>query len=735
MAESSQKLKKELNLLKVYAIATGTTLSAGFFLLPGLAFIEAGPAMVLSYMIAAVPLIPAMFSIVELATAMPRAGGAYYFLDRSMGPLVGTIGGLGTWLALVLKTAFALIGMGAYVSLFWPQLPIVPIAAGFAVFFGLVNLFGAKQSGSVQVGMVIILLSILAGFIGNGILKLNPEHFAGFFDAGPTSIFSTAGLVYISYVGVTKIASVAEEIKNPIKNLPLGVFLAIGTAIIVYGVGTTIMVGVVSPQKLAGDLTPVATTAEILLGSWGKIIVTIAAIVAFSSVVNAGILSASRYPLAMSRDHLISSSLRTLSKQGTPKYSIFLTVGLILVLVTVFDPTKIAKLASAFQLLMFALICLSVIVMRESKIESYDPGYHSPLYPWMQIFGILSPFWLIIEMGWLPTLFTVSLVCLGTGWYFYYAQEKVVRTGAIYHLFARLGQQRFEGLDTELRGILKEKGLRDEDPFEELVARASVIDIHSDHSFEQIVAKVALLLNKRFSINADALQRQFLKESRTGATPTSHGTALPHLRLPDFSARMLQEEFLKGSRTGATPVSHGAALPHIRLPEIHQAELILVRCVPGSYVLEGEEIYTNPEKKRTHAFFFLVSPNENPGQHLRILAQIAGIVDEEQFMEEWLSARDEQELKETLLGDGHFISLRLRAGSPAAALIGHEIRELQIPEGSLITSIRRKGKLIIPRGNTMLKENDRLTIIGDAKGIQHLYQQYEHDHASINESI
>ncbi|MBF0286384.1 MAG: amino acid permease [SAR324 cluster bacterium] len=732
MAESpKQLLKKELNLLKVYAIATGTTLSAGFFLLPGLAFTEAGPAMVLSYMIAAIPLIPAMFSMVELATAMPRAGGAYYFLDRSMGPLVGTIGGLGTWLALILKASFALIGMGAYVTLFWPNLPIIPIAAGFAVIFGLVNLFGAKKSGSFQVVMVIILLSILSGFIGHGMFELNPQHFAGFFDKGTSSIFSTAGLVYISYVGITKIASVAEEIKNPVRNLPLGVFLAIGTSIVVYGLGTTIMVGVVSPEKLAGDLTPVATTAEILVGPWGKILVTIAAIVAFSSVVNAGILSASRYPLAMSRDHLIPSVLKTLSKRDTPKYSIFLTVGIILILVTVFDPTKIAKLASAFQLMMFALICLAVIVMRESKIESYDPGYCSPFYPWMQIFGILSPFWLIIEMGWLPTLFTASLICIGTGWYFYYAQEKVVRTGAIYHLFARLGQQRFEGLDTELRGILKEKGLRDEDPFEELIARASVIDLHSDHSFERIVQKVGLLLSKQFAINADTLQRQFMKESQTGATPVSRGAALPHLRLPEFSAEMLESEFLKGSRTGATPVSHGAALPHLRLSEIRQAELVLVRCIPGSYVLDGEGLYENPEKKRTHAFFFLVSPNENPGQHLRILAQIAGIVDEEQFMEEWLSARDEQELKETLLGDGHFISLRLRAATPTSAFIGHEIRELQIPEGSLITSIRRRGKLIIPRGNTMLKENDRLTIIGDAKGIQHLYQQYEHDTSEL----
>ena len=150
-------LKKELTLLNVYAIATGTTLSAGFFLLPGIAFNEAGPAVVLSYLIAAIPLIPAMFSMAELATAMPRAGGAYYFLDRSMGPFVGTIGGMGTWLALVLITAFALIGMGAYLRIFWPNVPVVTLALILAVFFGIINLFGARKTGALQVIIVFAL--------------------------------------------------------------------------------------------------------------------------------------------------------------------------------------------------------------------------------------------------------------------------------------------------------------------------------------------------------------------------------------------------------------------------------------------------------------------------------------------------------------------------------------------------------------------------------------------------
>ena len=141
MAETTNQpaLKKDLKLFGVFAIATGTTLSAGFFLLPGLAFAQSGPAVILAYLIAALMMVAPMLCKVELATAMPKAGGTYFFLDRSLGPLAGTIGGLGTWLALMLKAAFALVGIGAYATIFFQEASpflIKLVAAGFAVAFG-----------------------------------------------------------------------------------------------------------------------------------------------------------------------------------------------------------------------------------------------------------------------------------------------------------------------------------------------------------------------------------------------------------------------------------------------------------------------------------------------------------------------------------------------------------------------------------------------------------------------
>ncbi|MFA8342766.1 MAG: amino acid permease [Rhodothermaceae bacterium] len=690
--KQQKKMKKELRLFDVYAIATGTTLSAGFFLLPGIAASQAGPAIILAYILAAIPLIPATLSKVELATAMPKAGGVYYFLDRTLGPVFGTIGGIGTWIALILKVAFALVGMGAYLELFFPFLPILPISIAFALILGFVNLFGTKKSGHFQIILVSILMFILFIFIGGGLPEINPQNFNNFFSSGFSSLLATTGLVYVSYVGITKVISLSEEVVNPEKTLPRGIFLGLGTAFLIYALGTIIMVGVIPMDELAGNLTPVAAAAEKFFGKPGTVLVSFAAMLAFISVANAGIMSASRYPLAMSRDHLFSRKFQKLGKFGTPFLSILTTVSIIVLILIVFDPAKIAKLASAFQLLLFAMICLSVIVMRESKIASYDPGYKSPFYPWTQILGILSSVVLIVEMGWLPSLFSSLLIVIGVGWYWYYAKGKIMRTGAIYHVFERLGQSRNMKLDSELREILKEKGLRAEDPFDEIVASSHVIDLLDNFKFEEVVREVA--------------------EYLTNLIP--------------FDEVEIFEFFMEGTRIGATPVTHGVALPHFRSDKVERTQLVLVRCTPGVKIVTHDPLTHEEESEEiVQALFFLVSPEKDPAQHLRMLANIAGKVDEKAFHKEFFSARDEQEIKEALIHDERVVSLRVSLSSATAVMVERELREIRLPQGCLITWLRRGSRVIIPKGNTILLDGDRLTIIGDNEALAELNKMFD----------
>ena len=177
--EKPKRLKKDLGLFDVYVISTGAMISSGFFLLPGLAAAKAGPSVVLAYAIAGILILPAMFSIAELSTAMPRSGGTYYFLDRALGPMVGTVGGLGTYLALVLKTAFALIGIGAYLTLFM-DFPIKPVAITLTIAFMVFNLVGAKETTGLQRILVVVLLIVLAFFITQGLWGLLGSGDQGF---------------------------------------------------------------------------------------------------------------------------------------------------------------------------------------------------------------------------------------------------------------------------------------------------------------------------------------------------------------------------------------------------------------------------------------------------------------------------------------------------------------------------------------------------------------------------
>ena len=685
--------------MDVYAVSTGAMFSSGFFLLPGIATANAGPAVVLAYLFASFFIMPAMFSVAELATAMPRAGGAYYFIDRAMGPMAGTVGGLGTWMALVLKSAFALVGMGAYLA-FFVDIPVKPLAIAFTVLFMVVNIVGARETGGVQRVLVALLLGIMAFFIVQGLTEVvvrGPaelqRQYTPFMPFGLTGVLSTVGLVFVSYAGLTKVASIAEEVEHPDRNLPLGMILSLITATTVYVVGVFIMVAVLEPAELRSDLTPVATAAESFF-DWlpqptGLILIVVAAVAAFASTGNAGIMSASRYPLAMARDRLVARRFATIGRFRTPTLGILVTGVAMIAFILLLDIEGIAKLASAFQLLLFSMLNLTVVIMRESGIASYDPGYRSPFYPYMQIFGMLGPLWLIAEMGQLAILFTFGIIALGLVWYFYYANQRVVRSGAIFHVFERLGRRRFAGLDRELRGILKEKGARHEDFFDELVARARAVDAGPASDFDDIVRLACRELAE----------------------------------VVDWDAERLIERFEPGTGVGVTPVGHGVALPHVRLPGITQPELVLARSRTGVRVLDTTQPGPTQFVRRVHALFFLVSPEEATGLHLRILAEIAGRVDAPDFMERWLAA-EERALPAVLLAEQPILTLKLQPGTRTEPLIGVEIRELGMPEGTLIAIIHRSGRVVVPRGNTRLAEHDRLTVIGDPRGIREMERRY-----------
>ena len=125
MERKPATLKRELGLLAVFCIASGAMISSGLFILPAIVFLRVGPATLMVYVLAGIFMLPSILSKIELATAMPKSGGSYFFIERSMGPLPGTLTGLANWLSISLKTAFALVGIGAFITLFYPGVSYV----------------------------------------------------------------------------------------------------------------------------------------------------------------------------------------------------------------------------------------------------------------------------------------------------------------------------------------------------------------------------------------------------------------------------------------------------------------------------------------------------------------------------------------------------------------------------------------------------------------------------------
>ena len=234
----------------------------------------------------------------------------------------------------------------------------------------------------------------------------------------------------MSYAGVTKVASVAEEVEDPGRNIPIGILASLAFTTVLYVGIVAVLVGVTDPGSVAGSLTPVAVAAESTLGQFGVVVVILAAILALVSTANAGILSSSRYPFAMSRDKLAPPSLSTVSERfGTPVPSITLTGAVLLVLIAFVPILDIAKLASAFQILVFGLINLAVVAFREGSAE-YDPEFTSPLYPWMQVFGTVTGVLLLTQMGTVALVGAVVITVGSVGWYLLYVRPRVSREGA-----------------------------------------------------------------------------------------------------------------------------------------------------------------------------------------------------------------------------------------------------------------------------------------------------------------
>ncbi|OLZ39965.1 amino acid transporter [Natrinema saccharevitans] len=448
------ELAKDLGLISAMTIGIGTMIGAGIFVLPGVAANAAGPVVVVSFVVGGLIAMVNALSVSELGTAMPKAGGGYYYINKSLGPMFGSIAGMGDWMGLAFASAFYCIGFGQYLAVFLPLPEIVflnPIQVGAlfagAIFVG-VNYIGAKETGGIQTIIVFTLLAILTVFAIAGFVSFDYATLVGdggLAPYGSGAILPATALVFVSFLGYAKIATVAEELKNPGRNLPIAIIGSVGIVTVIYAILVTTMLGVIPWPDLSQD-APVAQAAEVAfptsIGPVGGLaaaatgVMTLGALLATASSANASILASARINFAMGRDKIVTNWLNEIHPNfATPYRSILVTGALIIAFITFMgrDIEVLSKAASVLHLIVYALMNVALIVFREADVPEYDPDFTVPFYPITPILGAVLSLGLVAFMDGLEIALSGAFVVAAVLWYFLYARTKTTQQGVLSH--------------------------------------------------------------------------------------------------------------------------------------------------------------------------------------------------------------------------------------------------------------------------------------------------------------
>ncbi|MCU4742191.1 amino acid permease [Natronoglomus mannanivorans] len=449
---SDQELARDLGFLEAYTLGLGTMIGAGIFVLPGIVAESAGPASMVSFVIGGIVALLAALSLSELATGMPKAGGSYYYVNHALGSFFGTIVGWGMWGGLMFATAFYMLGFGQYL-LNQPSdaLLVVLAALIMASLLVAINYRGVKETGSLQNVIVISLVGLILVFITVGLVSVNPDLLTPFTAGeGWAAVGATAGTVFVTFIGFEVIATSAEEIKDPGRNLPLSMIAAVVTPTILYVLVMLVSTGLLPVPDLAASDVPVADVAAVAAGVFGSLtiagftvefavigsgIMIIGAILATISSANASILSAARVNFAMGRDKILTNWLNEIHDRYRTPYRAIIATGVVILLL-IASPLPIATLAdvAAFMFLVtYALVHIAVVVLRRANPEEYEPDFLIPsaLYPAVPILGFIACVGVMLQMAWEVQAISLGIVLIGILWYAFYAKDQALSTTLI----------------------------------------------------------------------------------------------------------------------------------------------------------------------------------------------------------------------------------------------------------------------------------------------------------------
>ncbi|MFG1793042.1 amino acid permease [Nocardia sp. NPDC049149] len=432
------ELSRSIGLIQLSTFGIGATIGTGIFFVLSQAVPVAGPATILSFVVAGVVAGFAAICYAELAGAVPVSGSSYSYAYATLGELPAMVVGGCLLLEYGVSAAAVAVGWSQYLNallynIFGFRLPealsqapqqggIVNLPAVVLVAlccFLLVR--GVSESAKVNAAMVAIKLAILALFVVVGLVGWHSDHFADFAPFGFGGIMSAAGLIFFSYIGLDAVSTAGEEVKNPHRNLPLAILIALVAVTGVYIAVVAVAIGAQPAADFQGQEAGLAAILERVTGAtWPGTLLAAGAVVSIFSVTLIVLYGQTRILFAMSRDGLIPAVFRKVNPRTlTPARNTVIVCVVIALLAGLIPIDFLAEMTSVGTLVAFLVVSIGVIVLRRTAPD-LPRSFKVPGYPVTPVLSMIGCVWIIKDLRPITLVVFVGWVAVVLLWYLGY---------------------------------------------------------------------------------------------------------------------------------------------------------------------------------------------------------------------------------------------------------------------------------------------------------------------------
>ncbi|MEX2264380.1 MAG: amino acid permease [Bryobacteraceae bacterium] len=457
-AEASDSLRRTLSARALVSLGIGAIIGAGLFSLTGIAAAShAGPAIALSFVLAAFACAFAGLCYSEFATMIPIAGSAYTYAYATMGELIAWIIGWDLVLEYAVGAATVSISWSAYlVSILHDvgiDLPPAVIASPWqpvqlpdgSMVYGIVNLpavfivcvlslllmKGIQESASVNNVMVVLKVAVVIVFIGVGVWYINPanytpyipENTGKFGEFGWSGIVRAAGVIFFAYIGFDAVSTAAQEAKNPQRDMPIGIIGSLAICTVLYVAFASVMTGIANYTEFKDAAAPVAVAIAKTPYAWLQTAIKFAIVCGYTSVILVMLLGQSRVFFTMSKDGLLPRFFSAIHPRfRTPWRTNLLFLVFVSCFSAFFPISVVGEMTSIGTLFAFVVVCAGVLVLRKTRPDIRRP-FQTPFVPYVPILGILVNLMLMLGLGWSNWLRLLAWLALGLLVYFFYSRR------------------------------------------------------------------------------------------------------------------------------------------------------------------------------------------------------------------------------------------------------------------------------------------------------------------------